>query len=299
MRYIEEEWNRIDSMIRKENLAFNIKVIRAMWILKYGTYGEKSIKNAKDYTESIYSSLERSQETLRQIELQQSNLKQTTLFNWAKKIEDKTDIPGEYLTGQEIIDLTCVDGSTRDEYEEYFIEKTHLNDMIEELKQHESSEVINQNLEFDVDNSKKMNLREMEHYIEKCDKKIEQQIKDLASDAQQSINFIKEYDERLDESLRKLLTNDFEIRLEKYDKIYRLVYYIYYGKKSGTGNSISQLIKILEKKKATELKNAGEELLYNYIIALRKQLKLAESVYIVASDYKDFKNEKKLKDILS
>lgn len=296
MRYIDEEWDRIKYEERVQNLAFNIKVIRALWKLKYGDYGKKSIK--ENNPENIYGSLERSQETLRQMELQQHQLKQKKIFDWAKRIEDKTGIPSEYLTGQEMIDLTCVGGSDREKYKEYYEKFTKLNDSIEELKEHEYSDFDAIEIDLTAEKAKKMNLKEMEIYIKEHGEALDEQINRLASDAQQSINVIKEYNEKLNASLIKLLTNDFELRLEKQEKLYRLIYYIYLGKKSGTGESVAQIIKIMEKKKASDLKGAGEELLYKYIITLRKQLKLAESVYIVESDCKDFNNEKNLKEIL-
>lgn len=297
MRYIDEEWYRIKYEERVQNLAFNIKVIRALWKLKYGDYGKKSIK--ENNPENIYGSLERSQETLRQMELQQHQLKQKKIFDWAKRIEDKTDIPSEYLTGQEMIDLTCVGGSDREKYKEYFEVFSELNDIVEDLRTHEYSKITKMNMKLTAEKAKKMNLREIEAYVEdKCREKPKKEIKDLVSKAQESINVIKEYNEKLDNCLNKLLTNDFELRLEKQEKLYRLIYYIYLGKKSGTGESVAQIIKIMEKKKASDLKGAGEELLYKYIITLRNQLKLAESVYIVASDCKDFNNEKNLKEIL-
>lgn len=299
MKYIEEEWNRVEMTERLANLAFNIKVIRASWSLQYPHgYGEKKIAENRNNPENLYGSLERSQETLRQMERQTYKLKKDSLFKWAKHIEEKTGIPGEYLTGQEMIDLCCVGGSGKEEYDKYFDKMADLYDTIEELKSNESNKVMNKNMKLTSEKAKKMNLREMKIYIDKCSMLLSDQIERLASDAQQSINFIKEYDEKLKECIKKLLSYDFEIKLEKDEKLYRLVYYIFYGKKSGTGDSIAQIIKILKNKRTNELKNAGEELLYRYIMTLREQLKLAESVYIVASDCGDFNNEKNLKNIL-
>lgn len=299
MRYIDEEWNRIELGVRIENLAYNIKVIRALWKLHYGEYGSKSISENMNNPENLYGSLERSQETLRQIELQNYTLKQKSLFDWARRVEEKTGIPGEYLSGQEMINLSCVGGSGRAGYSDYFEEFSSLNDMIEELKQHEYDGIMKKNIkEKAADSIKKMNLRQLDNYIKKQSIVLNEQIQQLAKKAEQSINVIKEYDKTLDDSLRKLLTEDFEIKLEREEKLYRLVYYIYRGKKSGTGDSLSQLIKILKNKRTKDLRGEGEEMLYKYIVALRDQLKLAESIYIVASDCGDFNNEKNLKNIL-
>ena len=296
---VDKEWDRIDYEVRIANIAYNIKVIRALWKLHYGGYGEKNIAQNENNPRNLYGSLERSQETLRQMELQQNDLKANSLFKWAQRIEKKTGIPGEYLTGQEMIDLSSVGGTGRQHYEVFFEEFSHLDDLIEELKAHENSDVMNKKIkETDISEVKKMNLREMESYVREHSKVLSKQMGDIASDAMQSIGVIKEYNAALDSCLSKLLTEDFEIRLSNNEKLYNLVHYIYRGKISGTGDTVAQLIKILNKKRTKELKDAGEELLYDYIMALREQLKLAEAVYIVASDCNDFKNKKNLKNIL-
>ena len=89
----------------------------------------------------------------------------------------------------------------------------------------------------------------------------------------------------------------FEIRLKNNYNLRKLIYYIYWGESANTGECIVDLIRIMKKKHVKELQDAGEELLFDYINALKEQLHLAQSVYIVASDNGEFCNKRNMKKI--
>ena len=98
--------------------------------------------------------------------------------------------------------------------------------------------------------------------------------------------------------MKKLLVDDFEILLFNKDiKLYGLIFFLYRKKRCGTGNSIMEIIKVLNDKHVGELAEAGEEMLYEYILSLRNQLKLAEATYIVATDEKKMNNKKNYKKL--
>lgn len=300
MEYNEKEWIRIDEEIRIENIAFNIKLIKALWKLRHGSYGERIIKGNENDPTNLYGTLEKSQEILRQWELHRIDLKMEKIFRWAKMIEEKTDIPGEYLSGQEMIDISFLGGGGPREYEVFWKAEEHLYDLIDELENHERIEIKNKEINLDEAKAKRMTLSEIESYLMKLDVTIKNQFLKIISEVELDIKVMKEYDNNLDNALRKLLVDDFETKLfNKNRKLYRLIFFIYRKKKCGTGNSIIELIRVLNDKHVGEMAEVGEEMLYKYILALRNQLKLAEATYIVATDTRKFNNEKNYKKIIN
>lgn len=298
MNYTDEEWERIKKGIRRKNIAYNIKVIRALWQLKHGSYGDRVINGNEYNSHNLFGTLEKSQETLRQWELQQIDLKKDKMFKWADTIEKKTDIPGEYLTGQEAINIVFSDGNSACEKYEVFIDLyVSLHDLQEELNNKESKAITNKEIDTTED-VKKMTLSQIESYIKKLEKDIQNEFKKTINTVKDNICKIKKYNQKLEEELKNLLVDDFENKLFQQDtKLYRLVYFIYRGKKSSIGESLTELIRALNNKHAKELGEYGESLLYEYIISLRNQLKLAEATYIVCSNMKKFDNTKNYKNL--
>ena len=298
MNYKDEEWKKIDEDTRRKNIAYNIKVIRALWKLRYGSYGKRVINRNEHEFNNLFGTLEKSQETLRQWELQQIDLKKDKMFKWARKIEQKTDIPGEYLTGQEAINIVFSNGnSAYEEYEDFFEAYKSLYDLQEELNNKESKDITNKEIDTTED-VKKMSLSQIESYIKKEEKDIQNEFNKTIDAVKDNIYIIKEYNQKLEKEIRKLLVNDFEIKLFHQDiKLYGLVYFIYRGKKSSIGGSLPELIRALNNKHTKELGEYGESLLYEYIIALRNQLKLAEATYIVCTNMKKFDNTQNYKKL--
>ena len=298
MEYNQREWSRIEIDVRRENIAYNIKIIKTLWKLRHGEFGIRVVKGNENDPTNLFGTLEKSQETLRQWEMQQVVLNRDKMYRWAKKIEQKTDIPGEYLLGQEMINLSDFGGGGHKEYKEFFVEYEHLYDMIDELKNNEMGGVSNKELEVDEDKAKRMNLSEIESYMTNLEESVKNEFEEIVSDAMQSITVIKEYNQNIDNTLKKLLVDDFETMLFNRDrKLYRLIFFIYRKKKCGTGESVIELIRVLNDKHCVELERVGEGVLYEYIMVLRKQLKLAEATYMVATDIKKFDNEKHYKKI--
>ncbi len=80
-------------------------------------------------------------------------------------------------------------------------------------------------------------------------------------------------------------------RVNKVPTKVKLIYFIKYGKKQDAIGieKVQNIMRVMEDIRTAQLKDLGEAGLRLYIEALKKHLKLAESVYTVAIDCDDFK----------
>ena len=91
---------------RMEVMAYNMKIIQAIWkYVKHG-FGDTQIRGNEYNTKSFYGTFERSRQTIREIVNCEFGYNHKSVDKWAKRIEVKTGIPYVLLTGEEKIVLS-------------------------------------------------------------------------------------------------------------------------------------------------------------------------------------------------
>mgnify|MGYP003318857762 CR=1 FL=1 len=97
---------------------------------------------------------------------------------------------------------------------------------------------------------------------------------------------------------RKLSSAGFDLYNKK-EKLYCLHFFMNKGRRFlGDKNlSIIELTNCMKIKNCNDIFAEGESAIYEYIIALREQLKLSEAVYLVNYNLRNFEDEKNFKNI--
>lgn len=259
-------------------MAYNMRVIRALWKGIKGYYGENIVRDNEHYTNSFYASLERSRESVRQIESCALTTENRKIIDaWAQRVDKKTGISFEYLEGRERIKLS--DGFEKKFYPRY-VTYTEMCEYINKwrLKAKKSSigyakakvQAVSKEEIQDVINKKEFTPEDRENF--------ERYIKN----ANIALKAIKEFEDALSEEVERIKNLDMGQLLERDKKLYRLVYYLKTGKQSEAINIVTKedIIRVMERTKMEQLEKLGRGELKRYIEALERQLILAKAVYI-------------------
>jgi hypothetical protein len=273
-------YNQDYDMLLQKNLAYNITIIEMIWkVIKSNKLGENVIKGNENDFNNFYGTLERSRQTIREMKnMEFATFKQSRIEKWAKRIEVKTGIPYEYLSGKERIVLGKQFDSTHYQKFEDFLEACDCIDeqlkIANEKPVHRSSERI----------KKYVKEKGSAKQIEKFEK--------IISEAESALAEIKVFNDELKKEIKRLscleTINDFNEDV----KLFKLFYFVNNGKRYTNASmaAVPDVIKFFEKTRTWQLKDLGKNGLKNYIEALEEHLALARAVYTVAVDCGDFKN---------
>lgn len=290
-----------DTEMLQSELAYNLIVIKALWKSKWGNLGESTI-NGKVYDfSSLFRSIEKGKETVRVYIQCRYRYKEKSMCNWAERIEGKTGIPKEYLTGKQRILLgSQFEKKTYPIYRDFLAKKESLNKQIEDavdkysnleqseedimnLPNYRTTEEIKQEIEMNY------SPKEREEFY-KSIKKIDA-----------AYTMLKWFDFQLSKEADRIIEIDTAELMQQNEKLCKLVYFIRFRKKYDGINiqSIDDMKMMMQKTRTHQLKQLGKKQLKEYIELLEEHLNLAKSVYTVAMDCGDFapdEKPKKLKD---
>ena len=196
---------------------------------------------------------------------------------WACRVERKTGIPKEYLTGKERIKLgNPFEEEFYPQYESYILHCDTINEFLRKAKEKPV-------------NWSAARIKKFVHAkgSEKAIKKFDETVKE----AEESLELIEKFNKGFEKEIDRVKEIAPVRGLRENPKRYKLVYFIKYGKKQDAiGIEKAQdIMRVMEDIRTAQLKDLGEAGLRTYIETLKKHLKLAESVYTVAVDCGDFK----------
>ncbi len=259
----------------KKVLAYNMNIIQALWKSIKGDLGRNMVRGNEYNVDSLYGSLEKSRQTIRDIIYMERDFEKYKINEWAYRIEKKTGIPQEYLTGAERIKL----GSSFEEeffpmYEDYIANCDYINEQLAKAKE----------------NPLDWSMPKMKKFIKK-NRDTNKRLDELIKKAERTVKLMTEFDRKLDEEINRVKEIASVRGLRENPKRYKLIYFIKYGKKQNAIGieKVQDITRVMEDIRTAQLKELGEAGLSQYIEALKKHLKLAESVYTVAVDCGDFK----------
>lgn len=277
------------------NRAYNMTIFRSLWKVKYGYYGDKNIDANKHNVKSLYGTLERSQESIRGILLGETTEEHNRIINWAIRINEKTGIAIEYLVGLEKIEINK---ELEENFEHYHSTRIDLIDLVDDLRQG----VGNFGGVVPIQQQKllekfKYDRNSIEKYINGLSITIRNAFHSMVKDVEDSLKIMEDYEEEVDEAIRDFLKKDFDYN--KKEKLYCLHFFMNKGRRFlGDKNlSIIELTNCMKIKNCNDIFAEGESAIYEYIIALREQLKLSEAVYLVNYNLRNFEDEKNFKNI--
>ncbi len=283
-----------DLELFQNQLAYNLMVVKALWKSKWNNYGESGIKGHEYDFSSLYRSIEKGKETLRQYILCNYTYKEKSMCGWANRIEAKTGIPHEYLTGEQRIALgDQFEHRSYPIYTKYLHQKKAINKQIEEANDRysdlEGSPEDKKNLpDFDT-------TEEIKQYVEanfspKEQEEFYEHIKGIDTTAKLFTCFTS----GLARESARIMTIDTAALMQQNDRLCKLVYFIRFRKKyDGTSIlTMDDMKTAIKKIRTPQLKDLGKEGLREYIKMLEEHLNLARSVYTVAIDCGDFAPDK-------
>ncbi len=265
-----------DTEEKQKMLAYNMKVIHAIWKYQKHGFGEMKIKGHEYDINSFYGTFEKSRQTIREIINSEYNYSEKKVKRWADKIEGKTGIPHKFLTGEDRIILT----------KEYEINiYPHYQDFLD------SCDYINTQVERAEEKPYYNSKERIKKLIKsKNNTQLQEKFNSIIEIAESSIATMQQFEDALSKEITKL------IKIEGYSDFedvgtYKIFHFIKYGKPFDAVSvvTIDNIIDVFKKTRTRELKNLGQQGLEIYIKELQEQLKLAEAVYTVAVDCGDFK----------
>lgn len=278
----------------QNGLAYNLRIIKALWKSKWGNYGESAIGgNLYDFS-SLYRSIEKGKETVRLYILCEYKYKEKSMLNWAYRIEAKTGIPHEYLVGEKKIIL----GKQFEEkdypfYMSYLSKKESINNQIENA--YSNSDESPEDTKNHVGHR---TAEEIKRFIEtKYSQDEQKEFYEGIKEVDATAALLKLFEIRLRKEADRIMGIDTADLMQQNEMLCKLVYFIRHRKKYD-GISIRTIddMKIaMEKTRTFQLKQLGKEALKEYIDMLEEHLNLARSVYTVAIDCGDFKPDKSKK----
>lgn len=262
---------------RKMILAYNMKIIQALWKSIKGDYGKNIVRGNEYDIHSLYGSIEKSKQTIYEMINAEKEFEIDKIDKWACRVEKKTGIPKEYLAGKERIKL----GSSFEEtfypmYEDYIIDCDSINDQLKRAKE----------------NPVNWSTAKIKKVVKNCKKsKLIERFNQLIEDAEKTLRQIEKFDKAFDEEINKVKEIAPVRGFRENPKRYKLIYFIKYGRKQDAIGieKVQDIMRVIEDIRTAQLKDLGEAGLKTYIETLKKHLKLAESVYTVAVDCGDFK----------
>ena len=255
---------------RMANRAFNIWVIKMIWKVVKGEFGEPVVSGEFD-PNNMYKSLKLSKEKMRQIEHRASStFNYDGVIKHASDVRLKTGIPIEYLTGEKIIKLPEFD------YDEKAILETYYDkDYYDEKKEN-----IRENLGGKSKEEIKWLAEKAKRLEEKHRKQMMAQIEELNTLRKK----IKEYNEKLKKAVLNLCgMNIGDIR----DKgLYSLMHFIKYGKKCDEHSlvTVNDLIKVMGSMGYQKLCQEGTDTLNTYYEELKRQAKIVDAVRVIREE---------------
>lgn len=253
-----------------EIMAYNMRIIRAFWKCIKKDYGENIIRGNENDRNSFYATLEKSKESIRQIESgAPTSQNRKIIAKWAEKIDKKTGISFKYLSGRERISLSKeFDAKYFEQYFEYIEQCDELDKLLKKAHNehmgYDRAEVIKRI------NSNKYTIQE----------KIE--FRNIIDNAMKTVKMIKDFESALLKEVMRVANLDMGQLLETDKKLYKLVYFIKTGNPSDAMNTVTRedILRVLERTKMVYLYNLDKGELERYIKALKRQLAFAEAVYI-------------------
>lgn len=265
-----------DTEEKQKMLAYNMKVIHAIWKYQKHGFGEMKIKGHEYDINSFYGTFEKSRQTIREIINSEYNYSEKKVKRWADKIEGKTGIPHKFLTGEARIILTKeYEINIYQQYQEFVDCCEFINTQVEKAKEkpyYNSKERIKKLIK------SKGNTQQQEKF------------NSIIEIAESAIVTMQQFEDALSKEIAKL------IKIEGYSDFedvgtYKIFHFIKYGKPFDAVSvvTIDNIIDVFKKTRTRELKKLGQQGLEIYIKELQEQLKLAEAVYTVAVDCGDFK----------
>lgn len=276
------EKDRIQEL--RNRLAYNLRIIKALWKSKWGNYGESAIGgNLYDFS-SLYRSIEKGKETVRLYILCEYNYKEKSMLNWAYRIEAKTGIPHEYLVGEKKIIL-----GEQFEEKDYPFYMSYLSKIESIYRQIEKADELTEDTKNRLSHGEIKRIIETE-YSQDEQKEFNESTKDIDA----TIALLKMFELRLRKEADRIMSIDTADLMQQNEMLCKLVYFIRHRQKYD-GISIRTIddMKIAIKRTRTfQLKQLGKKALKEYIDMLEEHLNLARSVYTVAMDCGDFKPDK-------
>ncbi|NDO50596.1 hypothetical protein FMM75_14750 [Lachnospiraceae bacterium MD335] len=290
-----------DTEMLQSVLAYNLMVIKALWKSKWGNFGESTINgNVYDFS-SLYRSIEKGKETIRVYIQCRYRYKEKSMCNWAERIEGKTGIPKEYLTGKQRIIL----GNQFEEkdypiYRDFLVKKESLNEQIESA---ESKYSIFEQSEEDIMNLP--NYRTTEEIKQELEMNYSPKEREEFYESTKKLDAAftrhKWFEFQLYKEAGRIMEIDTAELMQQNEKLCKMVYFIRFRKKYDGINiqSIDDMKMMMQKTRTLQLKQLGKKKLKEYIKLLEEHLNLARSVYTVAIDVGEFapdKTQKKSND---
>lgn len=293
---LEKRIEVIKEITMSENRAYNMMIIKFLWIAKYHGCSKIVVQgNGKDQR-NLYETLNRNKDSIRKDIRQdfgENALKSTRTLNWAQRIDNQTGIAFEYLVGLEEIDI---DKELRKKYKDYFLQYGELVSLVDEVNEKSGGIIITAD-EFAKIKKHKYSYESIERCFRKIDEKLCEEFCERVKIIKGILKKLEKYLDAMDQVAKTFLSK--ELEYSKDEKIYRLQFFIN-NKKKFAGNqnvSINEIIHYMENKNYDEMSEAGDSAVCEYIIALREQLKLAEATYLVNYSKGIFKEEKNFKKI--
>ena len=273
--------NKDDLELWQNQLAYNLMVIKALWKSKWNNYGESGIKGHEYDFSSLYRSIERGKETLRQYIQCNYSYKEKSMCDWANHIEAKTGIPHEYLTGEQRILLgNDFEHKKYPMYLDYLRKRGDINKLAEVAD--EMSPVFNTSEEIKQYAKENLSSEEQKNFFK------------ITKEADATAKVFKLFEFGLAKESGRIMAIDTADLMQQNNRLCRLVYFIR-SKKKYDGISIQTIDDMktaIKKTRTPQLKDLGKNGLKEYIEMLEEHLNLARSVYTVAIDCGDFAPDK-------
>lgn len=283
-----------DLELFQNQLAYNLMVIKALWKNKWNNYGESGIRGHEYDFSSLYRSIEKGKETLRQYIQCNYSYKEKSMCGWANRIEAKTGIPHEYLTGRQRIVLgKQFEQRSYPIYTKYLHQKEAINKQIEEAD--------NRYSDFGGSPEDRGNLpdfgttEEIRQYVEThFEQKEQEEFHKRTKRIDATAKLFTLFTFGLAKESARIMATDTADLMQENDMLCRLVYFIRFRKKyDGIGiRTIGDMKTAMKETRTPQLRDLGKEGLREYIKMLEEHLNLARSVYTVAIDCGDFAPDK-------
>lgn len=268
------------------NMAYNMKIIQAIWKCEKGDFGEEKINGNEYNTSSFYGIFEKSRQTVRDIiymeylndaelNLDGNTNRYSRVIKWAKKLERKMGVSADIFMGKKRICLSNkFDRESMNKYLDYVNQCADINDFCRQARKRP--------VNLSTDRIKKI--------IEtKGTQKQKDEFKEVVEEAEAALYNIKKFDDDLTKEITRLSKRD---GYTEYDDVetYKLFHFIKYGKPYDAASivTIDNVIEMFNKTRAPQLKSLGKYKLKEYIEAMKKQISIAEAVYTIWEDIGKF-----------
>jgi hypothetical protein len=254
---------------REINLSYNITIIEALWKKAHNGLGENLV--SKEDRDSIYSSLEKSKETLRKMKICEINISRSAHNKWATNIENKTGISADFLMGYRRIQFG--NNELDKLYDEYKDACQEIDDTLGRLGR--------KNMGFAKS--------KLEDFIKSSSQYEQDKIKKIVGKTEDDIRIINEYKSKLKKEADRLVNGGIDKIADK--ESYRALYYVIKGKPASYAamTTSDDLIDLLEKISAKDMWNLGEEKLKKLCAALERDVELARAVLKIGNEIEKFK----------